>query len=136
MRAKGAATPVAIGPLKIEESGTPTLRSNPRPLVGDELVGLVRQVAHDLPSDRRSESSSQSVTGFLCSGAFHRCALVVICWLLLLGKSRSRDGFATKPRRCGRCATPAQCRVGEVAFVVPVPITQVPHSRPMGNHKL
>ena len=45
--------PVAVGRLKAEELGAPTLRGDARPLGGDGLVGLIGEVAHDLPADRR-----------------------------------------------------------------------------------
>ena len=53
LRCGDAITPLAVRPLKVEEPGAPTFRGNPRPLGGDDLVGLVGEVAHDLPTDRR-----------------------------------------------------------------------------------
>jgi hypothetical protein len=37
----GAAAPLTVGSLEVEEQGTPTLGGNPRPLTGNDLVRLV-----------------------------------------------------------------------------------------------
>ena len=41
------------GRLEREQPGAPALGRDPRPLGGDDVGGLVRQVAHDLPADGR-----------------------------------------------------------------------------------
>ena len=45
--------PMAVGRLEAEQPGAPTLRGDARPLGSDDLVGLIGEVAHDLPADRR-----------------------------------------------------------------------------------
>ena len=47
------AGPQAVRRLEREQPGAPALGRDPRPLGGDDVGRLVRQVAHDLPADRR-----------------------------------------------------------------------------------
>ena len=77
----GATTPLAVGSLKVEEPGTPTLGGNPRPLGGNDLVGLVHEVAHDLPTDRRVRIKQP----------LHHCHRFNLTSTTRYGKTRSRD---------------------------------------------
>src|SRR6185369_12415897 len=53
VRRGDAVTPLAVGPLLVEELGAPAFRRDPRALGSHSLGRLVAEVPHDLPADRR-----------------------------------------------------------------------------------
>ena len=48
----GPATPLAIRRLERQQPRAPALRRDPRPLCGDDVRLLMRQITHHLPADR------------------------------------------------------------------------------------